>query len=323
MSELTGRAMILSKIRARSRLPTEITDSKMRSTVTEPVEEFTNCSNGVTSYIDELFIPPLDVDNNTLIPRVFQARPVEFLGDKLSENQSDDFLATAKLHMKDFLKFVEEGVPIPTERANSLLRGVWLNSDFAHPLSAALDLYEEEMICQIMFHSNEDSFTDRIARMEADPYFKLSVMGLKLPTPTSTFLRLFSSILICYCCDKSLLRVFDQIMGTTVLGPRLDLSAKMKVWAIERAAKKDEIERFSFVTEDISQLKDMEPLRQMFVARYAPRDIDVEDIIKKLEQDLHNVQGYPSLVGKKIKINIKVNDGRYWDFSVSLNVKSC
>ncbi|KAL3624417.1 hypothetical protein CASFOL_031085 [Castilleja foliolosa] len=43
------------------------------------------------------------------------------------------------------------------------------------------------MLCLVMFYANEDSFTDRIARMVADPYFKLSVMGLKLPTSTSTF----------------------------------------------------------------------------------------------------------------------------------------
>ncbi|KAL3624414.1 hypothetical protein CASFOL_031082 [Castilleja foliolosa] len=273
--------------------------------------------NGVTSYIDELFIPPLKVDYNTLIPSVFQARPVEFLGHKILENQSDfgNFLAIAKLHMKEFLTFVEEGVPIPSESANSLLRGVWLNSGFAHPLSAAIDLYGGEMICLFMFYSNQDSFTDRIARMEADPYFKLSVMGLKKPTSTSTFLRLFSSILICYCCDKSLLRVFDQIMGTTVFGLRLDQIAKSKARAIERAAEKEEIERFSFVTEDVSQVKDMEPLRKMFVARCAPHDI-----IKKLELDLLNVQSCPSCVGKKMEINIKVNNGRYWDFSFSFEV---
>ncbi|KAL3624416.1 hypothetical protein CASFOL_031084 [Castilleja foliolosa] len=108
----------MSEIKARSSLPT---DSNMRSTVTEPVEEFTYCNNGVTSYIDEPFIPPLNVDNNTLIPSVFHEPLVKFLGDKILENQSDEFLATAKLHMKDFLKFVEEGVPISSESANSLL----------------------------------------------------------------------------------------------------------------------------------------------------------------------------------------------------------
>ncbi|KAL3624418.1 hypothetical protein CASFOL_031086 [Castilleja foliolosa] len=97
-------------------------------------------------------------------------------------------------------------------------------------------------------------------------------------------------------------------MGTTVFGRLLDHIAKVRARAIERAAIKDEIERFSFVTEDVSQVKPgyMEPLRQMCFDRYGPRDIDVEAIIKKTQGSLRDIiQNYPCYVGKKMEIRIK------------------
>ncbi|KAL3622276.1 hypothetical protein CASFOL_033687 [Castilleja foliolosa] len=169
----------------------------------------------------------------------------------------------------NFLCFVEEGVPISIEGGKSLLCGVWLNPGFVHPLAATIG-YNTDMIDSVMANSNQESVADRIAHMEADPYFKPAML-------------LFLSILIGHWGDGGLLRVLDQIMGKSVFGRRLDMFAKMKAAAIERTGKKLEVERFSFVIEDISHVKDMEPLRQLLVERYGPReDINVKAILKDM-----------------------------------------
>ncbi|KAL3622273.1 hypothetical protein CASFOL_033684 [Castilleja foliolosa] len=263
---------------ARSISPTEMTDSQRRSTLTEPIEGFTFCEEGVTSDIDKLFTPFAECPS--AIWSLFHERSLRLMVAKILKSQSD-FLAIAKLHMTYFLKFFEERVPISIEAGNRLLCGVWLNPGFIHPLAAALD-NNFNLIGSVMIYSNQDSVSDRVTHMEADPYFKLAMMDLKKPISPFTFLRLFVSILIGYWGDKGLLRVLDQVMGKNIFGWQLDLSAERKATATERAREKVEIERFSFVIEDIGNVKDMEPLRQLLVERYGPReDVDVEAILEE------------------------------------------
>ncbi|GFP95000.1 probable U3 small nucleolar RNA-associated protein 11 [Phtheirospermum japonicum] len=283
-----------------------MTDSKRRSTVTKPFEEFTFCEE-FTSPIDTLFTPLQKV--RSPICALFTEHSVKFLEAKILEKPSD-FPSMVKLRMKDFLKFVEEGVPISGEDAKSLMCGVWLSPCFVHSLAAAID-YHDDMIGSVMCYSNQVSVADRTAHMEADPYFKLSVMCLKEPTSTSTFLRLFLSILIGHWGDEGLLRVLDQKMGKNVFGRRLDIIAKGKARAIERAGKVDEIEDFSYVIEDVSHAKDMEPLRKLMVDRYGPReDIDIEALLEKIKKDLSNLlsisQNYLGYDGKKTEIFVSV-----------------
>ncbi|KAL3622274.1 hypothetical protein CASFOL_033685 [Castilleja foliolosa] len=298
MSERSGQASKMSKRIARSISPTEMTDSKRRSTLTEPIEALYP-SRGMSLYH---------------LGAVSYERSFGLLVAKILKSQSD-FLAIAKLHMTYFLNFFEEIVPISVEAGNKLLCGVWLNPGFIHPLAAALD-YKKNLIGSVMLYSNQDSVSDRITHMEADPYFKLAMMDLKKPISTSTFVRLFVSILIGYWGDKGLLRVLDQIMGKNIFGWQLDLSAEMKATATEHAGEKVEIERFSFVIEDIGNVKDMEPLRQLLVERYGPReDVDVEAILEEVYPNTCNLlritHNYISK-DKKAVIYVSVVNGRHY-----------
>ncbi|KAL3615584.1 hypothetical protein CASFOL_041245 [Castilleja foliolosa] len=291
------QARKMSKRRARSGSPTKTIGSKRKSTVTEPVEEFTFCEDGVTSEIDTHFA-------------TFQTPGVRFMVAKILE-KPDGFLATAKLRMKAFLKFVEEGVPISSEDENSLLREVWLYPCFYRSLAAAMD-YDVEMIHSTLGYLKQDTLAERIARMKADPNFEPSVKDLRKDNSISSFLRLFLSILIGYWGEEGLLRELEQKMGTKEFVWRLDMIAKAKAREIERAGKADEIEDFSYVIEDISHANDMEPLRSQMVEKYATReDRDIEALLGKIDlYDLlsiaHNHLGYD---GKKAEIFVQVVNG--------------
>ncbi|GFP91110.1 hypothetical protein PHJA_001255000 [Phtheirospermum japonicum] len=183
--------------------------------------------------------------------------------------------------MKGFLKLVEDGHPISGDDAKSLLRGVWLNPCFVRSLGVAI-VEDRDLIGSVVCYSNQDSVAHRMANMEADPYFKSSVMGLNEPTSTSTFLRLFLSILIGHWGDESLLTELDNRMGKYVFGRRLDIIAKTRASVIERAGKEDVIEGFSFYIEDASHAKDLEPLRQLMISKYGQcEDIDIEAILEE------------------------------------------
>ncbi|KAL3615582.1 hypothetical protein CASFOL_041243 [Castilleja foliolosa] len=313
MSESFRRlqARKMSKRRARSgSSPTEITDSKKKSTViTKSDQEFTFCKEGFTSHIDKIFSPLAD----STIFDLFEAHcGVKFMVAKILENPTD-ILAIAELRMKAFLKFVDEKVPISSEDEESLLREVWLHPCFCRSLAAAID-YDDSMISTIMGYQKQVSFAERIDLMVADSLFRPSVMGLKEPTSPSTFLRLFLSILIGFWGDEGLLLELDENMGKDIFGRRLDIRAKIKARALERAGKKNEIEKFTYVIEDISQAKDMEPLRKQMVARYGTReDRDIDAILGKIElYDLLTMTDGPLCYeGMKVEIDIRVINGNH------------
>ncbi|GFP91112.1 hypothetical protein PHJA_001255200 [Phtheirospermum japonicum] len=300
-----------------------MTDSKRRLTVTDTYE-FNFCED-VISPIDTLFayceedISPdklftfCDKDSS-LIYRLFNEHPVKLLEAEILKNQSD-FLDTAKHHMKGFLKLVEDGHPISGDDAKSLLRGVWLNPCFVRSLGVAI-VEDRDLIGSVVCYSNQDSVADRMANMEADPYFKSSVMGLNEPTSTSTFLRLFLSILIGHWGDESLLTELDNRMGKYVFGRRLDMIAKTRASIIERAGKENVIDEFSFYIEDASHAKDLEPLRQLMISKYGQReDIDIEAILEEIKPELSNLlsisQNHLGYDGKKTNIEISLTNGRY------------
>ncbi|KAL3615587.1 hypothetical protein CASFOL_041248 [Castilleja foliolosa] len=287
----------------------EMTVSKRKSTVTKPVDEFIFCEEGVTNHIDTF----LNTRPSAYSPifDLFKAQlGVKFMVDKILENPSG-FLDIAELRMKAFLKFVDEKVPISSEDEKSLLREVWLHPCFCRSLAAAID-DDDWMICTIMDYQKQVSVAERIDLMVADSRFKPSVMGLKKTTSRSTFLRLFLSILIGFWGDEGLLLELDENMGKDRFGRRLDIIAKIKARALERAGKKDETEEFSFVIEDISHAKDMEPLRKLMVERYGAReDRDIEAILKKIKlYDLLTMTGDPLCYeGMKVEIDIVVING--------------
>ncbi|KAL3615586.1 hypothetical protein CASFOL_041247 [Castilleja foliolosa] len=278
-------------------------------------DEFTFCENDVTSQIDTHFAA-FQIAYSPIYT-LFKARGVKFMEAKILENPSD-FLATAKLRMKAFLKFVEEGVALTSEDENSLLREVWLYPCFYRSLAAAID-YDVEMIHSTLGYLKQDTLAERIARMKADPNFEPSVMGLK----KHTSVELFISILIGFWGEEGLLRELEQKMGTKEFVWRLDMIARAKARKIERkierAGKADEIEDFSYVIEDISHANDMEPLRKLMVERYGSReDIDIEALLEKIDlYDLlsitHNHLGYD---GKKVEIYVKVINGCHCGISM-------
>ncbi|KAL3615437.1 hypothetical protein CASFOL_041098 [Castilleja foliolosa] len=218
------------------------------------------------------------------------ARSVDFMVSKILEKPPGfkEFVATAKLRMKAFLKFVEEEVWISNEDEKSLLHEVWLDPCFFGSLAAAID-YNNDIVHLILSHLKEDAVdvAARVDRMKADPNFVNSVRGLKKRTSRRTFLRLFLSILFSFWGDEVLLRELEQKMGKRVFGWRLDMMAKGKARMAERAGKKDEFEYFSYVIEDISHANDMEPLRKQMVEKYAGReDRDIEALLKQVNGTL-------------------------------------
>ncbi|KAL3615436.1 hypothetical protein CASFOL_041097 [Castilleja foliolosa] len=169
---------------------TEMTGSKSESTVTEPAFEFTFCKEGVTSDIDRVF-STFEGRQHSPIYISFEARSVDFMVSKILEKPPGfkEFVATAKLRMKAFLKFVEEEVWISNEDEKSLLREVWLDPCFFGSLAAAID-YNNDIVHLILSHLPEDTVdvAARVDRMKADPNFVNSVRGLKKRTSRRTFL---------------------------------------------------------------------------------------------------------------------------------------
>ncbi|KAL3615583.1 hypothetical protein CASFOL_041244 [Castilleja foliolosa] len=298
----------MSKRRASSSSPPEKTRPKRKSTVTEH-DGFIFCEEGVTSRIDRIFSTRPSAYSP--IFDLYKAQfGVKFMVDKILENPSG-FLDIAELRMKAFLKFVEDKVPISSEDKESLLREVWLHPCFCRSLAAAID-DDDWMIITIMDYQKQVSVAERIDLMVADSLFRRSVMGLKKPTSPSTFLRLFLSILIGFWGDQGLLLELDRNMGKDRFGRRLDRTAKIKARALERAGKKNEDEKFSFVIEDISHAKDMEPLRKQMVERYGTReDRDIEAILAKIKlYDLLTMTDDPLCYeGMKVEIDILVING--------------
>ncbi|GFP94993.1 hypothetical protein PHJA_001643700 [Phtheirospermum japonicum] len=141
--------------------------------------------------------------------------------------------------VEHLLEFLKDGFTISSAYLNefySIVREVWLNPRFAHCLRATIEK-NRDPIGLILSYAKQDSPTDRMACMEADPCFKPCLMAMNSAT-RNTILRLIE---------------LDKRMEKNVFERRMALIARARDIDNARAGMEDVVERFSYFIEDANQ----------------------------------------------------------------------
>ncbi|KAL3614351.1 hypothetical protein CASFOL_042425 [Castilleja foliolosa] len=228
---------------------------KMRSTLSGPAivttGEFTFC-DGICP-LDTYFKNIYNTKSGSLLGSLYNRYYLTIMVDKIFEDPSD-FLATATICMSGLLKLVEERVLISDECAQSLFVGVWLDPRFLYSFSEAIE--HGSIISDVLCNTTQNSLDDRIASMFADEFFEETVC--------------------------------DLLMGKNIFGRRIELRNKGRARAEKiYGLKPDEVHKFSFEVDDIMNLKDMKPVKDLMAKKYSSRkDVDIESLTLKIKSDI-------------------------------------